>query len=90
MFPTKKSTGPDVLAVHPLSMETAMGRLMASFLSSAEIKTMRSTCRAMACFVHVRCYEAATPRNVHLGKDMHGENIWGVRYELTFKSRINV
>ena len=79
-----------ILAVHPLSMETAMGRLMASFLSSAEIKAVRSTCRAMACFVHVQCYETAVPRDVYLGKDMHGWNIRGLRYELTFKSRINI
>ena len=80
-----------ILAVHPvaLSKEAGLGRIMASFLSSDEIKALRNTCRAMTCFVHVRCKETAVPRNVYLGRDRDGWKKWGKRYELKFESRIS-
>jgi hypothetical protein len=75
-----------ILAVHPLSKEPALGRLMMSFLCSTEIKALRSTCRAMTCFVHVHCEEIATPRNLYIGKDRAGWKQWGKRFVLEFKA----
>ena len=74
-----------VLAVHPISKESGLGRIMASFLSSDEIKALRNTCRAMTCFVHVQCKETAVRRTVYVGKDSNGWDKWGKRFELTFK-----
>ena len=74
-----------VLAVHPISKESRLGRIMASFLSSDEIKALRNTCRAMTCFVHVQCKETAVPRTVYVGKDSAGWKKWGKRFELTFE-----
>ena len=76
-----------VLAVHPLSKEPAIGRLTMSFLSSIEIKSLRSTCRAMTCFVHVECEETAIARKVYIGRDSSGWKNWGIRYVLEFKTK---
>jgi hypothetical protein len=74
-----------MLAVHPLSKVSGLGRIAASFLSSDEIKALRNTCRAMTCFVHVHCKVTAVPRNVYVGKDRDGWKKWGTRLELTFE-----
>ena len=76
-----------VLAVHPLSKEPAIGRLMMSFLTSIEIKSLRSTCRAMTCFVHVQCEETAIPKKLYIGRDRDGWKNWGIRYVLAFKAK---
>ena len=76
-----------VLAVHPLSREPAIGRLMMSFLTSIEIKSLRSTCRAMTCFVHVQCEETAIPKKLYIGRDRDGWKNWGIRYVLAFKAK---
>ena len=76
-----------VLAVHPLSREPAIGRLMMSFLTSIEIKSLRSTCRAMTCFVHVQCEEIAIPKKLYIGRDRHGWKNWGIRHVLAFKAK---
>ena len=75
-----------VLAVHPLSKEAKLGSIMASFLSSDEIKALRNTCRAMTCFVHVQCKETAVARNVYTGKERDGWKTWGTRYQLNLKA----
>jgi|SouAtlMetagenome_1021521.scaffolds.fasta_scaffold17957_1 hypothetical protein len=74
-----------MLAVHPLSKVSGLGRIMASFLSSDEIKALRNTCRAMTCFVHVHCKVTAVPKTVYVGKDRDGWKKWGTRLELTFE-----
>ena len=64
-----------ILAAHPLSKEPALGRLVISFLCSIEIKALRSTCRAMTCFVHVHCEELRSLECYILGEAwMDGRN----------------